>query len=133
MDLTVPLWKLVQRPVLPIRDTWQDSLPLVLLFALLSVSAWGALRLRGRVQAVTRRAVQLTSMLVFVVYRVVEDYLLVPRIIGRAVEIPALVTVIALLLGGVLLGLIGALVAIPVAAAVLLIIREVLIPRLDRA
>jgi predicted PurR-regulated permease PerM len=69
----------------------------------------------------------------FVVYRVVEDYVLVPRIIGRAVQVPALLTVVALLLGGVLLGVIGAVVAIPVAAAVLLVVREVLLPRLDAA
>jgi len=67
----------------------------------------------------------------FVVYRFVEDYLLTPRIIGRAVEVPALLTVIALLLGGVLLGVIGAVVAIPVAAAVLLVLREVIVPGLD--
>jgi predicted PurR-regulated permease PerM len=67
----------------------------------------------------------------FVVYRVVEDYLLVPRIIGHAVQMPALLTVVALLLGGVLLGIVGAIVAIPVAAALLLVVREVLVPRLD--
>jgi predicted PurR-regulated permease PerM len=69
----------------------------------------------------------------FVVYRVVEDYVLVPRIIGRAVKVPALVTVVALLLGAVLLGVIGAVVAIPVAAAVLLVVQEVIVPRLDSA
>lgn len=67
----------------------------------------------------------------FLVYRIVEDYVLVPRIIGRAVEVPALLTIVALLLGGVLLGIIGAVVAIPVAAAILLVVREVLVPRLD--
>jgi predicted PurR-regulated permease PerM len=69
----------------------------------------------------------------FLVYRVVEDYVLVPRIIGRAVQVPALLTVVALLLGAVLLGVVGAIVAIPVAAAVLLVVREVLVPRLDSA
>ena len=49
----------------------------------------------------------------FVVYRLVEDYLLVPRIIGRVVEVPALVTVVAVLVGGALLCIVGALVAIP--------------------
>jgi predicted PurR-regulated permease PerM len=67
----------------------------------------------------------------FVVYRLAEDYLLVPKIIGRAVEVPALVTVVAVLLGGALLGIVGALVAIPAAAALLLLIRELLFPRLD--
>jgi predicted PurR-regulated permease PerM len=69
----------------------------------------------------------------FVVYRLVEDYLLVPRIIGRAVKVPALVTVVAVLLGGALLGIVGALVAIPVAAALLLLGQEILFPRLDRS
>jgi predicted PurR-regulated permease PerM len=67
------------------------------------------------------------------VYRFTEDYLLVPRIIGTAVKVPALVTVVAVLLGGSLLGIIGALVAIPIAAALLLLAQEVLYPRLDRA
>jgi predicted PurR-regulated permease PerM len=52
---------------------------------------------------------------------------------GRAIKVPDLVTVVAALLGGVLLGVVGALVAIPVAAAVLLILQEVTFPRLDRA
>jgi len=69
----------------------------------------------------------------FVVYRLAEDYLLVPRIIGRAVKIPALVTIVAVLLGGALLGIVGALVAIPAAAALLLLAQEVLFPRLDHA
>jgi predicted PurR-regulated permease PerM len=67
----------------------------------------------------------------FVAYRLFEDYLLVPRIIGRVVEVPSLVTVVAVLLGGVLLGIVGALVAIPIAAAILLLLREVTFPRLD--
>ncbi|HEX4721831.1 MAG TPA: AI-2E family transporter [Pseudonocardiaceae bacterium] len=68
----------------------------------------------------------------FVVYQSAENYLLVPRIIGRAMKVPDIVTVVAALLGGVLLGIVGALVAIPAAAAVLLILREVTFPRLDR-
>jgi predicted PurR-regulated permease PerM len=72
------------------------------------------------------------TLVFFIVYRFLEDYFLVPRIIGRAVEVPALATVVAVLFGGALLGVIGALVAIPVAAAVLLIIREIWIPRLDQ-
>jgi predicted PurR-regulated permease PerM len=69
----------------------------------------------------------------FVLYRFLEDYLLVPKIVGKAVKVPALITVIAVLLGGALLGVIGALVAIPIAAAGLLLAEEMLYPRLDRA
>jgi predicted PurR-regulated permease PerM len=69
----------------------------------------------------------------FVVYRLLEDYLLFPKIIGRVVDVPAVITVVAVLLGGVIYGVIGALVAIPIAAATLLIVQEVLFPWLDQA
>jgi predicted PurR-regulated permease PerM len=67
----------------------------------------------------------------FIAFRLLEDYLLVPRIIGRAVKVPALTTVLAVLVGGAQLGIVGALVAIPIAAALQLITVEVLYPRLD--
>ncbi|WP_435832788.1 hypothetical protein [Nocardia vinacea] len=54
-----------------------------------------------------------------------------PRIIGRTVRVPAIVTVVSVLLGGALLGIVGALLAIPAAAAVLLIISETVLPSLD--
>jgi predicted PurR-regulated permease PerM len=69
---------------------------------------------------------------VLAVYKVVEDYLLLPKVIGHAVSVPAAVTVVSVLVGGVLAGVAGALVSIPVAAAVLLVLREVSIPWLDR-
>ncbi len=75
----------------------------------------------------------LATIAFFVVYRLLEDYLLVPKVIGRAVEVPPLVTVVSVLIGGALLGIVGALVAIPAAAAVLLILREVLVPSQDQA
>ena len=77
--------------------------------------------------------VALATVGFFVVYRLLEDYVLVPRIIGRAVDIPPLVTVVAVLAGATLLGLVGALVAIPLSAGVLLLVREMLFPRLDAA
>ncbi|MBO3751211.1 AI-2E family transporter [Streptosporangiaceae bacterium NEAU-GS5] len=67
------------------------------------------------------------------VYRAVEDYLLVPRIMGKAVEVPGVVTLIAVTVGATLLGMIGALIAIPVAAALRLLLHEVAFPRLDRS
>jgi predicted PurR-regulated permease PerM len=70
---------------------------------------------------------------VLAVYKVVEDYVLLPKVIGRVVAVPAVVTVVAVLVGSVLAGVAGALLAIPVAAAVLLVVREVSIPWLDRS
>ncbi|MFB9685071.1 AI-2E family transporter [Amycolatopsis plumensis] len=76
--------------------------------------------------------VGLATLGFFVAYRVIEDYVLLPKIVGRAVRIPALVTVVAVLLGFELLGVVGAFVAVPVAAAMLLVVREVAVHRLDR-
>jgi predicted PurR-regulated permease PerM len=68
----------------------------------------------------------------YIAYRLAEDYLIVPRILGRTVQVPAVVTVVALLVGGALMGIIGALVAIPAAAAALrLLLHEVAFHRLD--
>jgi predicted PurR-regulated permease PerM len=67
------------------------------------------------------------------VYRIFEDYVLVPRIMGKAVEVPSVITLIAVTIGATLLGIIGALIAIPVAAALRLVLREVAFPRLDRS
>jgi predicted PurR-regulated permease PerM len=76
--------------------------------------------------------VAIATIAYILVYRFAEDYLLVPRIIGRTVRLPAVATFVAVLVGGVLLGVIGALLAIPVAAAVRLLLVEVLFPRQDR-
>lgn len=77
--------------------------------------------------------VALATLGFFVVYRVLEDYLIVPRIIGRAVDVPATATIIAVLIGGAALGIIGVLVAIPAAAAVEIMLRETVYPRLDES
>lgn len=66
-----------------------------------------------------------------IVYQQIENYIVAPRIMRRAVDIPGAVTVIAALLGGALLGVVGALLAIPSAAAILLIIREVWVRKAD--
>ncbi|MEV4475035.1 AI-2E family transporter [Nonomuraea sp. NPDC049504] len=69
----------------------------------------------------------------FVVYQQVENYFVYPRVMKRSVDVTPAVTVIAALFGGALLGIVGALLAIPVAAAIALVIREVVVPRQDRA
>ncbi|NRI67676.1 AI-2E family transporter, partial [Rhodococcus sp. MS16] len=76
--------------------------------------------------------ISLATVAFFIMLRLVEDYVLVPRIIGRTVQVPPLITVVAVLLGGALLGIVGALLAIPIAAAILLLARETLLPQLDR-
>ena len=65
----------------------------------------------------------------YVVYRYVEDYLVNPRVMKHTVKVTPGLTIIATLIGGTLLGLVGALVAIPVAATIHLLLEEVAIPR----
>ena len=50
----------------------------------------------------------------------------------RALSIPGLVTIIAALIGTSLLGLIGGILAVPIAAAILLILDEVVYPKADK-
>lgn len=76
--------------------------------------------------------VAIATLLFYIGFRLTEDYVLLPKVMRHAVDVPPIVTVVAVLVGGSLLGIIGALVAIPTAAALKLITVEVLIPRLDR-
>ena len=76
--------------------------------------------------------VAIATAVFYFVYRFLEDYWLTPRIMSRTVDVPGLVTVVATVIGGTLLGIIGALVAIPVAAAIKLVLEEVTLPRLEQ-
>jgi predicted PurR-regulated permease PerM len=75
--------------------------------------------------------VSLATVAFYLAFRIAEDYLLVPKIVGRAVKLPAVATLLAVLIGGALSGLVGALISIPIAAAIQLLARAVLLPRLD--
>jgi predicted PurR-regulated permease PerM len=68
--------------------------------------------------------VAIGTLVFYCAYRLAEDYLLVPRIIGHTVKVPAL--------GGMVMGIIGALIALPVAAAIQLLLEEITFPRLDK-
>ena len=69
--------------------------------------------------------------IVYIIYMQIEAYVLTPRVMNKAVSVPGSLVVIGALVGGTLLGLLGALVAIPVTASILLIIKQVVIPRQD--
>ena len=72
------------------------------------------------------------ALVYYVVYQQLENYVVAPRIMQRTVSVPGAVTVVAALAGGTLLGVLGALLAIPVAAGLLLLYEEVLLPRQRR-
>ena len=69
------------------------------------------------------------ALLYYAIYQQVENYIVAPRIMRRTISVPGSVTVIAALVGATLAGVLGALLAIPVAAGLLLIYEEVVLPR----
>ena len=73
----------------------------------------------------------LIAAIYYLIYMQLESYLLTPRIMNRVVSVPGSLVVIGALAGGTLLGLLGALIAIPVTAAMLMIIKQVWVPRQD--
>jgi predicted PurR-regulated permease PerM len=75
----------------------------------------------------------LLAILLYTLYVQIENYLITPRIMKRSLSIPGLVTIVAALLGTSLLGLVGGLLAVPIAAATLLIMDEVVFPKADKS
>ena len=65
----------------------------------------------------------------YIAYRFLEDYLLNPRVMKHTVKVTPGLTIIATLIGGSLLGIIGALIAVPIAATIQLLLQEVVFPR----
>ncbi|CAN2236337.1 yhhT Predicted permease, member of the PurR regulon [actinobacterium SCGC AAA044-D11] len=74
-------------------------------------------------------AISLASYIIYVQF---ENYVLTPKVMKRSLSIPGLVTIIAALIGTSLLGLVGGILAVPIAAAVLLILDEVIYPKADK-
>jgi predicted PurR-regulated permease PerM len=73
------------------------------------------------------------AFVAYVVYVQVENYIVTPRIMKRTLSVPGAVTIIAALIGSSLLGLVGGLLAVPVAASIILILDEVVIPRANNS
>lgn len=74
----------------------------------------------------------IVTIVVFLVYQQVDAYVIQPRVFARSMAVPGPMVIIAVLAGASLLGVIGALLAVPTAAVLLLLYREVIIPVLDR-
>jgi predicted PurR-regulated permease PerM len=78
-------------------------------------------------------AIGVIALVAYVVYVQVENYVVTPRIMKRTLAVPGAVTIISALIGSSLLGLVGGLLAVPVAASIILILDEVVIPRADNS
>ncbi|GAA0919384.1 AI-2E family transporter [Virgisporangium aurantiacum] len=64
----------------------------------------------------------------FVVYQQLENYILVPRVMRNTVDISSIAVLLSALVGATVMGVMGALMAIPIAAAV----KVVLTPMIER-
>ncbi|HSY15798.1 MAG TPA: AI-2E family transporter [Jatrophihabitantaceae bacterium] len=75
----------------------------------------------------------IATTIFYVGFRVAEDYLIQPRAMRYSVELPGVITIPAVLIGGAVLGLPGALFAVPAALIIRAIVRDVALPALDRS
>ena len=77
-------------------------------------------------------AIGVIAFIGYVVYVQIENYLLTPKVMKRNLNVPGAVTIVSALIGTSLLGLVGGLLAVPVAASIILILEEVVFPRSER-
>jgi predicted PurR-regulated permease PerM len=68
----------------------------------------------------------LFTLIFFFVQQQVESQVLVPKVMGRQVGVSAVGVIVALLIGGELLGVVGAILAVPTAAIIQVVFQEVL-------
>ncbi|MEN9706632.1 MAG: hypothetical protein RIS31_198 [Actinomycetota bacterium] len=106
-----------------------------LCFLLALIPLVGAVSGAALVTLVSLTVSPVTALIVgiyYLVYMQIEAYVISPRVMKKAVSVPGGVVVVAAMAGGALLGIMGALVAIPVAASIILILRQVWMPRQDK-
>jgi predicted PurR-regulated permease PerM len=111
------------------------ALPLAVLVALLDLVPLVGSILGASIVTIVCLAnsldVGLAALVFYLVYEPIEGYVVYPRVMRSSVDVPEYVTILAVLLGGTIDGVIGALLALPTAAGLLLLIREVWVRRQD--
>jgi predicted PurR-regulated permease PerM len=75
----------------------------------------------------------IATLAFYIGFRLLEDYVIQPRAMKFSVELPGVITVPAVILGGAILGIPGALFAVPIALIVRVLVREFVFPAVDRA
>ncbi|HVU91569.1 MAG TPA: AI-2E family transporter [Jatrophihabitans sp.] len=111
------------------------ALPLALAVALLDLvplvgSVIGA-ALVTLVGFATSLPVGVACLITYLIYEPIEGYVIYPRFMRSSVQVPEYVTIMAVLVGGTVGGIVGALLALPVAASLLLLVQEVWVRRQD--
>ena len=82
----------------------------------------------GFVLGIAALSVSTTALIVVVivilVYQQFENYVVQPTIIGKAADISGFLVILSVLFWGALFGVVGAIVGVPITAAILIIIEE---------
>jgi predicted PurR-regulated permease PerM len=74
----------------------------------------------------------IVMLVIQLIYQQVENYIVYPIVYRRAVELSAFTTIVAVLIAGALLGVVGAILAVPFAAVIKIVLREATAPRRRR-
>jgi predicted PurR-regulated permease PerM len=121
-------------------SAWALGLPFPIVLAVITGFLDLIPQVGATIAAVILVAVALTvstpaaiAMLVIqLVYQQIENYIVYPLVYRRAVELSAFTTIVAVLIAGSLLGVVGAILAVPFAATIKIVIREAGAPRRAR-
>jgi predicted PurR-regulated permease PerM len=76
--------------------------------------------------------VAIAMAIIQIIYQQVENYIVYPIVYRRAVELSPFTTIVAVLVAGALLGVVGAILAVPFAAVIKVVLREAARPRRER-
>ena len=64
-------------------------------------------------------------LVIVLVYQQVENYLLQPTILGKAADVSGFFVIASVMVFGTLLGVVGAIIAVPIVASIQIVVREV--------
>ena len=121
-------------------SAWAFGLPFPIVLAVITGFLDLIPQVGATIAAVILVAVALTvstpaaiGMLVIqLIYQQVENYVVYPVVYRRAVELSPFTTIVAVLIAGSLLGVVGAILAVPFAAVIKIVLREAGAPRRSR-
>ena len=121
-------------------SAWAFGLPFPIVLAVITGFLDLIPQVGATIAAVILVAVALTvstpaaiGMLVIqLIYQQVENYVVYPVVYRRAVELSPFTTIVAVLIAGSLLGVVGAILAVPFAAVIKIVLREAGAPRRTR-
>jgi predicted PurR-regulated permease PerM len=77
-------------------------------------------------------AAAIVMLVIQLIYQRVENYVVYPIVYRKAVELSAFTTIVAVLIAGSILGVVGAILAVPFAAVIKIVLREAAVPRRAR-